>query len=116
MADRNFRHHTESLLLFRIREFIIQICIRQLKRHWKRLNFLKNYILEHSVLERIWIKGSYLSQWLPQGESGPPKVSKSRWIEISDHSEIFFFALKYIKNWTKDVPWKKKKILKKKFY
>ena len=37
---------------------------------------------EHSVLERIWIKGSYLSQWLPQGERGPPKESKSRWIEI----------------------------------
>ena len=29
----------------------------------------------HSVLERIWIKGSYLSQWLPQGERGPPKES-----------------------------------------
>ena len=62
------------------------------------------------MLERIWIKGSYLSQWLPQGERGPPKESKSRWIEIlhggsqftlwflkiknfqkfSDHSEIFF--------------------------
>ena len=36
----------------------------------------------HSVLEWIWIKGSYLSQWLPQGERGPPKESKSRWIEI----------------------------------
>ena len=36
----------------------------------------------HSVLERIWVKGSYLSQWLPQGERGPPKESKSRWIEI----------------------------------
>ena len=36
----------------------------------------------HSVLERIWIKGSYLSQWLPQGERGPPKESKSRWLEI----------------------------------
>ena len=36
----------------------------------------------HSVLERIWIKGSYPSQWLPQGERGPPKESKSRWIEI----------------------------------
>ena len=66
--------------------------------------------IAHSVLERIWIKGSYLSQWLPQGERGPPKESKSRWIEIlhggsqftlwflkikifqkiSDHSEIFF--------------------------
>ena len=64
----------------------------------------------HSVPERIWIKGSYLSQWLPQGERGHPKESKSRWIEIlhggsqftlwflkikiflnfSDHSEIFF--------------------------
>ena len=36
----------------------------------------------HSVLKWIWIKGSYLSQWLPQGERGPPKKSKSRWIEI----------------------------------
>ena len=36
----------------------------------------------HSVLERIWVKGSYLSQWLPQGERSPPKESKSRWIEI----------------------------------
>ena len=66
---------------------------------------------KHSVLEWIWIKGSYLSQWLPQGERGPPKESKSRWIEIlhggsqftlwflkikifqnfSDHSEFFFW-------------------------
>ena len=36
----------------------------------------------HSVLERIWIKGSYLSLWLPQGERRPPKDSKSWWIEI----------------------------------
>ena len=36
----------------------------------------------HSVLEQIWVKGSYLSKWLPQGERGPPKESKSRWIEI----------------------------------
>ena len=38
--------------------------------------------LQHSVLEWIWIKGSYLSQWLPQGERWPPKESKSWWIEI----------------------------------
>ena len=38
--------------------------------------------LHHSVLEWIWVKGSYLSKWLPQGERGPPKESKSRWIEI----------------------------------
>ena len=36
----------------------------------------------HSVLERIWIKGSYLSQWIPQGERWPPKESKSWCIEI----------------------------------
>ena len=36
----------------------------------------------HSVLERIWVKGSNLSKWLPQGERGPPKESKSLWIEI----------------------------------
>ena len=34
-------------------------------------------MLDHSVLERIWVKGSYPSQWLPQGERGPPKESKS---------------------------------------
>ena len=68
------------------------------------------YVALHSVPERIWIKGSYPSQWLPQGERWPPKESKSRWIEIlhggsqftlwflkienfqkfSDHSKIFF--------------------------
>ena len=32
--------------------------------------------VSHSALQQIWIKGSYLSQWLPQGESGPPKESK----------------------------------------
>ena len=37
---------------------------------------------EHSVPERIWIKGSYLSQWLPQGERWPPRESKSWCIEI----------------------------------
>ena len=26
---------------------------------------------KHSVLERIWIKGSYLSQWLPQVKGDP---------------------------------------------
>ena len=30
----------------------------------------------HSVLERIWVKGSYTI--LPQGERGPPKESKSQ--------------------------------------
>ena len=40
----------------------------------------KNSLCIHSVLERIWIKSSYLSQWLPQGET--PKESKSRWSEI----------------------------------
>ena len=49
-------------------------------RNWKfHLKFPFEY---HSVLERIWIKGSNLSQWLPQGERRPPKESKSRWIEI----------------------------------
>ena len=42
----------------------------------------KKYIILHSVLERIWVKGSYLSKRLPQGERGPPKESKSWWIEI----------------------------------
>ena len=45
-------------------------------------NCHSRYYQEHSVLERIWIKGSYLSQWLPKGERGPPKESKSQWIEI----------------------------------
>ena len=52
---------------------------------WSLKPFIQEFWLEkpdHSVLERIWIKGSYLSQWLPQGERGPPKESKSRWIEI----------------------------------
>ena len=40
----------------------------------------KSSLCTNSVLERIWIISSYLSQWLPQGE--PPKESKSRWIEI----------------------------------
>ena len=44
--------------------------------------YLENSKSTHSVPEWIWIKGSYLSQWLPQGERGPPKESKSRWIEI----------------------------------
>ena len=87
----------------------------------------------HSVLERIRIKSSYLSQWLPQGERGPPKESKSRWIEIFHggcqfilwflkikNSKFFgslwffFFALQYIKNWTKVVSWKKKFVPEKK--
>ena len=75
----------------------------------------------HSVLERIWIKCSYVSQWLPQGERGPSKESKSRWIKILHGGSRFtlwflkikifritpklFFALQYIKNWTKVVPW-----------
>ena len=79
------------------------------------VDFDKNFDREranplHIVLERIWVKGSYLSQWLPQGEKGPPKESQSLWIEIlhigsqftlwflkiknfqkfSDHSEFFF--------------------------
>ena len=41
-----------------------------------------NHSIQHSVLERIWVKGSYLSQWLPQGERRPSKKSKSQWIEI----------------------------------
>ena len=45
-------------------------------------NYVSVQLSGHSVLEWIWIKGSYLSQWLPQGERGPPKESKSRWIEI----------------------------------
>ena len=35
-----------------------------------KLDILKQ--LWHSVLEWIWIKGSYLSQWLPQGGKWPP--------------------------------------------
>ena len=80
----------------------------------------------HSVLERIWIKGSYLSQWLPQGERGPlrsqnhdelksstvgPNLPYDFWkSKIFKNFRItpkFFFALQYIKNWTKVVPWKK---------
>ena len=39
-------------------------------------------VATHSVLERIWVKCSDLSQWVSQGARGPPKESKSRWIEI----------------------------------
>ena len=45
-------------------------------------SFIRSEKPPHSVLEWIWIKGSYPSQWIPQGERGPPKESKSRWIEI----------------------------------
>ena len=44
---------------------------------------ISNGVQGHSVLEWIWVKGSYLSQWLTQGERGPPKESKLPWIEIS---------------------------------
>ena len=56
----------------------------ELKTHiaFSMLPILGANIWVHSVLERIWIKGSYLSQWLPQGERGPPKESKLWWIEI----------------------------------
>ena len=47
------------------------------ENHWAfvRLNFCQNIFLpsaasvKHSVLEQIWIKGSYLDQRLPQHES-----------------------------------------------
>ena len=56
---------------------------------------LSNILRKYSVLERIWIKGSYLSQGLPQGERRPPKESKSQWIEIfhggSHEKKIKFF-------------------------
>ena len=31
----------------------------------KFLRSLHQFIQTHSVLEQIWVKGSYLSQWLP---------------------------------------------------
>ena len=93
---------------------------------WKyffRWKFSK--IMLHSVLERIWIKGSYLSQWLPQGERGPlrsqnhdelksstvgPNLLNDFW-KSKNFKKFritlkFFFALQYIKNWIKVVPWK----------
>ena len=48
----------------------------------KKIDNISDWLKVHSVLERIWVKGSYLSQWLPQGERGPSKESKSQWIEI----------------------------------
>ena len=48
----------------------------------KSINLICLNVPTHSVLDRIWIKGSYLSQWLPQGERGPPKEPKSWWIEV----------------------------------
>ena len=55
----------------------------------------------HSVLELIWIKGSYLSQWLPQGERGPPKESKSQWIEILHGGSRFTLWFLKIKKFQK---------------
>ena len=58
-------------------------------------------VWQHSVLERFWMKGSYLSQWLPQSERRPPKESKSRWnlprwvpITIFFQTNNFFSATK----------------------
>ena len=59
------------------------------------------HLCVHSVLERIWIKGSYLSQWLPQGERGHPKESKSRWIEILHGGSQFTLWFLKIKNFQK---------------
>ena len=80
----------------------------------------------HSVLERIWIKGSYQSQWLPQGKGDPLRSQnhdklksstvgpnlpydfwKSKFFTIFRITPKFFFALQYIKNWIRVVPWKK---------
>ena len=47
------------------------LCVFQ----WVKCVLYAGKLQAHSVLERIWIKGSYLSQWLPQGERGPPKES-----------------------------------------
>ena len=58
--------------------------------------FLSALKVPHSVLERIWIKGSYLSQWLPQGERWPPKESKSWCIEILHGQEQFFFKEQFL--------------------
>ena len=110
---RNWLHHDiESQLLGQNLKFEFYITSTFQACHFSSTDLVKLFMLFHSVLERIWIKGSYLSQWLPKGERRPPKESKSRWIEIlhggsqftlwflkiknfqkiSDHSE-FFFAL-----------------------
>ena len=77
----------------------------------------------HSVLEWIWIKGSYPSQWLPNGEREPPKSKnhdelKPRWVPIylmifenQNFSKYFgslrnFFFLYNSYKLTKVVPWK----------
>ena len=64
-------HHTKNIAWMAMTRVI---CKRVLKT-----TPLEDRDLEglHSVLERIWVKGSYLSKWLPQGERGPPKESKS---------------------------------------
>ena len=56
--------------------------VRLSVNYGQNCRILSKYTMPHSVPEWIWIKGSYLSQWLPQGERGSPKESKSRWIEI----------------------------------
>ena len=75
-----------SAQIFRLLWFMPSLGIRVLTKNRvsSKGQFIWNVLLvsSHSVLEWIWIKGSYLSQWLPQSERGPPKESKSQWIEI----------------------------------
>ena len=60
-----------------------QVSFNHFSKQQKLFDWKKEIeLINHSVLERIWVKGFYLSKWLPQGERGPPKESKSRWIEI----------------------------------
>ena len=46
-----------------------RIQTREIRWFWNSSRIL--LLSAHSVLERIWIRGSYLSQWLPQDERDP---------------------------------------------
>ena len=77
--------------------------VRLSVNYGQNCRILSKYTMPHSVPEWIWIKGSYLSQWLPQGERGPPKESKSRWIEILNGGSQFtlwFLKIKIFQNFS----------------
>ena len=81
------------------------------------------HLFIHSVPERIWIKGSYPSHRVKGdplrtqnhdelksstvGPNLPYKFWKSKIFKNFRITLKFFFALQYIKNWTKVVSWKK---------
>ena len=81
-AHKSFHFSSFSFAFNNVLEILKDQCMTNNEGNMHQLHFLQMWQLKNSVLERIWVKGSYLSKWLPQGERGPPKESKSRWIEI----------------------------------